>query len=666
MKFASMMYVYMLPVVVMLLVGIFYWGWRKKKAYMGKMVGTVMEGKLTGNYSGMKRGMKVGMVLMGFVLGMLALGRPQFGHTWEEQHGRGIDILFVLDTSRSMLAEDVKPNRLERAKFGIMDLVGKLNGDRIGLVAFAGDAFLQCPMTLDYGAFVENLDAIEVGIIEQGGTDIAAAIRVAADAFPSGNNFKFIILITDGEELEEEGIIEARKVAKEGVMIYTVGVGSKGGELIPIRSGNGGVDYVRDAGGKVVKTRLDEETLKRIASATGGFYVALGSRGEGLEAVYEAGLGSIPKTDLKTSLRQVPIEYFQLPLGIGIILLLVEPLFSTRKSGWNLKKRTMRLLGKNLVLVVGLGLVMGKMRGSEATDGYKAYVKGDYERAVKDFTEARHKDLRDAGLPYNLGVAQYRKGDYEGAVHSFNDALAFNKLKEQGDAFYNLGNAYYRLGEETMKTNPQETVGLWENAVNNYEAVIDINKEDKEAKENLAFVKEQLAALKKKLEEEQKKEKEQQEKEKKSEEQKQKKEEEKKQEEQKKKEEKEQQENKDDKGNKDDGQSKENKDGEDKNEDSGRDKENKGKDGEKKDEKDKQNGKGDKKEGDQNVDKDKKGDEKGDQGGENKRELRKDGEMTKDEAMQILKAMGNDEKRMPGLGLEKGKGNGTLGVTKDW
>ncbi|MGE9292067.1 MAG: vWA domain-containing protein, partial [Puniceicoccales bacterium] len=331
MTFHSPVWLYVIPVALLVLWGVFHLAARARKRQLGKFAADRLVADLLRSYSPARRRFKQLLIAAGVSLLLVALARPQIGYTWREMPARGIDVLFVLDSSRSMLAEDIRPNRLERAKLAILDFVDKVPGDRVGLVAFAGNAFLQCPLTLDYDAFEMSLEAVDTSVISHGGTDIARALIEAENAFDKDNNHKIVVLITDGEDLEQSGIDQARMLADRGMTIYTVGVGTSEGELIPVATSNGRIEYLRDSDGQPVTTRLDAETLKDIAEATGGFYVPLGVSGYGLEQVYESGLKSIPEQDLGVRRTKVSLERFQWPLGLAIFLLAWEPLVGTRR-----------------------------------------------------------------------------------------------------------------------------------------------------------------------------------------------------------------------------------------------------------------------------------------------------------------------------------------------
>jgi Ca-activated chloride channel family protein len=259
---------------------------------------------------------------------VLALAGPMWGFRWQEVKREGVDLVVAVDTSRSMLATDVKPNRLARAKLAVQDLLGELHGDRIGLVAFAGSAFVQCPLTLDQGAFTQSLDAIQVGIIPRGGTSLTAAIDTALDAFEGRQGkHQALVLITDGEDHEGKVKEAAKRAADRGVKIYAVGIGTADGELIPVEGGS----FVKDRSGQVVKSRLDEETLKDIAVDTGGAYLHAAGPNLGLADLYRDYIGTMEKRELATTLERRYEHRFQIPLAVALVLLVVEPLVGERR-----------------------------------------------------------------------------------------------------------------------------------------------------------------------------------------------------------------------------------------------------------------------------------------------------------------------------------------------
>ena len=279
-----------------------------------------------------RRVVKTIIIISAVLACMAALARPQLGFEWEETKLVGLDMLIAMDVSKSMLANDVKPNRLERSKLAIKDMMKKLNGDRVGLIAFAGTAFLQCPLTIDYNGFLLSLDDLNVSTIPRGGTSIASAIKEAINIFKGqGTKYKVLVIITDGEELEGSALKAAKEAADIGIRIYCVGVGTAEGELIPVGTEYGARSYVADRSGNVVKTKLNEELLKEIALTTGGNYVRATQGEFGLVLLYDTSISKLEKRDLETKMRKRYRERFQYFLAAAILLLILEPMISERK-----------------------------------------------------------------------------------------------------------------------------------------------------------------------------------------------------------------------------------------------------------------------------------------------------------------------------------------------
>lgn len=293
--------------------------------------------EISGSFDMRKRKIKNSMIVAAVFFMLLGLTRPQWGFQWQEVKRRGLDMLIALDTSNSMLAEDVLPNRLDRAKLAIKDLVKKLHGDRIGLIAFSGTAFLQCPLTVDYDGFLLSLDDVDADTIPVGGTSLSKAIYTAIGSYENGKNEeKILVIITDGEDLEGgvEGAMQKARAA--GVKIFCVGIGSTEGEIIPIRDEAGKMDFLKDSEGNVVKTRLVEEALQRIALETGGIYVRATGAEFGLDLIYDEKLSRLEKQEFKSRMEKRYHERFQLPLVLALVLLFFEALIGDRKREFSL------------------------------------------------------------------------------------------------------------------------------------------------------------------------------------------------------------------------------------------------------------------------------------------------------------------------------------------
>ncbi|MFH1553218.1 MAG: VWA domain-containing protein [Candidatus Omnitrophota bacterium] len=290
--------------------------------------------EISKSFDARKRKIKNSMIVVSVFLMLFGLMRPQWGFQWQEVKRQGLDIMIALDTSNSMLAEDVLPNRIDRAKLAIKDLVKKLQGDRVGLVAFSGTAFLQCPLTVDYDGFLLSLDDVDANTIPIGGTSLSKAIYTAMASYEGGKKEqKILIIITDGEDLEggvEKAIEKARAA---GVRIFCVGIGSTEGELIPIIDERGKPSFLKDVKGNVVKTHLVEDLLQKMAIETDGMYVHATGAEFGLDLIYDEKLSKMEKQEFESRMEKRYHERFQIPLAFVLLLLFCEPLIGDRKKG---------------------------------------------------------------------------------------------------------------------------------------------------------------------------------------------------------------------------------------------------------------------------------------------------------------------------------------------
>jgi len=271
--------------------------------------------------------------ILALALAILALARPQWGFHWEKVTRRGLTIIVALDTSKSMLAQDIPPSRIEQAKLGIEDLVKQLKGDRIGLVAFAGGAFLQCPATIDYAAFMMMLNDVYCGIIPLGGTDIHQALKTSMKSFDNDSQAdKVIILISDGEHLDNPGTEDPLKlipqIKAQGIRVFAIGVGTKEGTIIDTPDG-----LVKDSKGDVIKTALNENLLEKIALGTGGFYVRSIPGDFGIERIYREGIAPLQREDQESRMARIYHERFPWFIGASLLLLLIEAAISPSKKG---------------------------------------------------------------------------------------------------------------------------------------------------------------------------------------------------------------------------------------------------------------------------------------------------------------------------------------------
>ncbi len=309
----------LLPVII----AFFIWSYQRRKAALARFASLHLIRKLT-PYSDVSRQVIKWAFFCGFFFFLvLALVRPRFGVKMEIVQRKGIDIIVALDISQSMLAEDITPNRLERAKHEIGKLIDLLRGDRIGIVVFAGESFVQCPLTLDYGAAKMFLNAVNTGWVERQGTALAEAINKSVIAFRSRTRkHKVLVLISDGEDWEGDAVTAAKKAADEGIIIYTIGVGSESGVPIPLKGGGEEVVYKKDNSGNLVMTKLNPIILEKIAIEGKGAYFHAGSSLELSRIIGK--IASMEKKDFGTSRIAAYEERYQVPLALALLLLLIE------------------------------------------------------------------------------------------------------------------------------------------------------------------------------------------------------------------------------------------------------------------------------------------------------------------------------------------------------
>ena len=306
-----------------------YSSWARKRQ-LGQIAAPQFLASLTRSHSPIRRLLKNVLLVLAVAGIGFALARPQWGQQEEAGQSLGEDIVFVLDSSRSMLSTDVSPNRLQRSKLAISDFMRRHAHSRLGLVAFAGQAFLQCPLTFDYSAFEESLMAIDDKTIPIPGTDVGLGLEEGYRALEKGERHKLLVLITDGEDLEKGGVRTAERLAKEGVVIFTIGVGTPAGSEIQIINEQGRPELLKDNKGEIVHSRLDEPTLRSIAQATRGAYYPLGPLGEGLARV-RITLETMNISSGSAPARKFGVDRFHWFIAAVLLLLVLESLVGTRR-----------------------------------------------------------------------------------------------------------------------------------------------------------------------------------------------------------------------------------------------------------------------------------------------------------------------------------------------
>jgi Ca-activated chloride channel homolog len=453
---------------------VFYiWAFKKKRALIEKFVSAELKDRLLTNVSYLKQKVKAGLIVAGCLFTILALLQPKWGFHWEEIKRRGVDIILALDVSKSMLAEDVSPNRLERAKRKIGDFLRIVQGDRIGLIAFAGTSYLQCPLTLDHGAVQIFLDSVDTDLIPVPGTAINEAILLAIKAFEkSERNSRALILITDGEETTGSDIEAAKKASEQGIKIYTIGIGKEGGAPIPNREGGG---FKKDRQGNVIMTKLDEQGLQKVALETGGSYVRSVSGDLDLDKIYEDIRKNTEEKELKSGRQKRFEERFQWPLLFALLCFILEAVISERLRPRRLKKTTaIATLAFFLALCVP-----GVSRASNASRGETLYGQKKYNEALKQLLDAQVENPNSLQLKYNTADAYYKTNQFAEAEKLFQQVASRGTGTLSQKAYYNLGNTAYRQGKL------QEALSYFQKAT-------ELDPKDEDAKHNLEFVRKEI------------------------------------------------------------------------------------------------------------------------------------------------------------------------------
>jgi Ca-activated chloride channel family protein len=447
---------------------------RKKKRAMQGFADPHLLNRLTALEHRGRRFIKALLLLLSLGLMLFALAGPRWGSHYEEVSQKGVDIMLLIDVSPSMLVEDIAPNRLERARREILDFIKIVQGDRVGLIAFAGAAFIQCPLTLDYAALEMFLSALQPDLIPVPGTDLGAAIDMGIAAFDDESaTDKVILLITDGEDNENQGLKAARQAAAKGVKIFVFGIGDVGGGPIPELDGSGG--FKKDRQGKLILSKLEEEGLQDIASLTGGTYVRSVAGDLDLDVLYFDGIKSHTQAqELKSGKIKVYEERFPLFVLAAFILLLIEGFIDekVRLKAASGRKAPLARVGL-LFLAVTAIFMLAAARSQAAESPDELYRKGRFAEAEKAYAQSDMDNPKDLRYRYNRGVAAYQAGDYQGAAAAFASVLRRSQDDDiRAKAAYNLGNATYKQGD-------------FQSAVNHYKQAIAQDPSSEDARHNL-------------------------------------------------------------------------------------------------------------------------------------------------------------------------------------
>jgi len=429
----------------------------------------------------------VGLGLKGLalVLSVAALAGPVTGERKIQVPRRGVEILLALDISRSMLSADPAPSRLQWAKREIGDFLDKLPGARVGLVTFAGTAFLQCPFTTDRETLRLFLDRITPEFLPVGGSSIGAALKAALGAFdPASTADRAIVLVSDGEATSA-GIDDAGTEAKkQGVRIFALGIGSTEGAPVPAPGGG----FTRDARDRIVISKLDESALRSLAEKTGGYYVHRRADDEDTEALVERSRATLADAVLTARVRIIPEDRYQWLLGPAVFLWLLGSLADRRRSA-AVPVAGAAALTLLLATLFAPTDARAKTFGSIVREAREAYGKNDFAAAAERYGEAAAKRPDDPRVRFNGAVADYQAGRFDRAARGFEGIVGAGNNERyqesrafQESAWYNLGNARYRAGD-------------LDGAVEAYTKALELDPADEDARRNLEFVKKKIEEM---------------------------------------------------------------------------------------------------------------------------------------------------------------------------
>ncbi|HEU4366237.1 MAG TPA: VWA domain-containing protein [Candidatus Krumholzibacteria bacterium] len=466
---------------------------RRRRAALERFVGPRLVTALAPGASWRRHAAKSTLRVLAVGMLIVAVAAPRFGSQLVKVEREGIDLVIALDVSLSMLAEDVAPNRLERAKREIADLVEGLQGDRVGLVVFAGEAVALCPLTVDYKAALMLARSVDVFSVSEPGSAIGDAIEVATAMFDgSEGGDRAIILVTDGENQHGDPEVAARAAAEKDIRVFAIGLGSPRGELIPERGPDGAVvGYKKDDRGETVLSRLDEGMLQRVASAAGGQYLPATTGGLEIQALYDA-ISGMQRKLIKGEFVERHKERFMIPLAAALLCLLLDAILTTKASG----RRAYALHTGLAVLIAVLGLgftepaFAGSVKRAQVRAGNKAFRDGKYADAFSLYRQALGDSAKTPknpqGVYYNGGNALYMQGEYEPAVEYYQRSYSPDSVLT-GRMLYNRGNALLKGGraQEAIESYIQALQYLPddEDARHNLELALAVDQQQEEQKQ---------------------------------------------------------------------------------------------------------------------------------------------------------------------------------------
>lgn len=479
MKLANSINLYLmiglLPIIAIIIAS-----WARRRRMTAKLCDAELLPQISDEISITRRVIKDAALILAIALLILALARPQWGYSWEESRSSGVDIMIAIDTSRSMQAADLSPNRLTFAKRKITDLLASLHGERVGLIAFAARAYILTPLTQDYSAIKLFTDSIDENFSSEQGTSIGEAIALATKGLtqskPEGRS---ILIISDGEDLGSDLDRSIAKAKEAGIKLFFLGVGTPDGAPIPKKDGG----FIKGRDGSVVITHLTMEPIAEVANGSGGLAIQSAIGNLDLSEILKRVRGVEVDSEQKNGMKKRFTERFQLFIFTALLLLLVHILLSDSKGRRNITNG----LISSLIAIILFSAVPNEAVASGGMSsiktGERLYAEGKYDEALNEFLSSSINDPDDLRLKYNLASTYYRLGQFDKAQELLSDIASKDKGALKGKSLYNLGNSLYREGK-------------FEEAIKAYEDTLAANPKDEDAAFNLELAKKQLAQKK--------------------------------------------------------------------------------------------------------------------------------------------------------------------------
>lgn len=474
----------------------YYWAWKRRGKMLAKLCSRTVLKKLFPGNSKLSILIRYCLLILAFSLLIISLISPRWGYDWKEVETMGSNIFIALDVSKSMLAEDVSPSRLSRAKIELSQLLNKFDGDRVGLIVFSGEAFLQSPLTHDYSMIEEWINKADISSVSSTGTSIQGAIKTAIKGFGHiDSNSKALIIISDGEEQDEATLDAAREAASKNIKIYSIGIGTSKGTPISYQN-----ELIKDSNGTIVVSKLNDDLLKEISKISGGEYIRSSTGDFHLNRLYfEYIKKQNPKEKLKSGKTKIWLETYQIFLSIAFIALILELLLSFNLGILSFIRRKFSRK-KILLTILFLCFCFDHPHASANLLDWRLHS-ADLKLQDAKYQEARDKYLQvqvdepqNPRLAYNLGVCDYKSGNFQGAINNLSQALLNSKSMSKDFKFkstYNLGNSFFMTEK-------------YKEAIDAYKKSLEIDPENADAKYNLKLAEKLLELQKEKNQDENK------------------------------------------------------------------------------------------------------------------------------------------------------------------